>query len=173
VAAAGLEVKGLVDLVRVLKGPAFKDVNQALRPMARGIADELRPHVEMAVRLSRAHQATAMAGTIRTKPDRVPVIVIGKTNPKFNQHKFGHKGESGQMRKLRRGSLAHGVIYGPLGGKRHTPTHENYYGIPRQSDGGPVMRTLHEGAVFRQGEIAYLNAYMEILRHYGLDAKAS
>ena len=82
-AAPGLEVEGLVGLVKQLKGPAFRDVNQALRPMARSIADELRPHVELRWNVRGAAGWCDVAKTIRTKSDRVPVIVIGKTNPKF------------------------------------------------------------------------------------------
>jgi hypothetical protein len=163
-----VHVTGLVELVAQLKGPAFRDVNQAMRPMARSIADELRPHVELALRLSPAPQAKAMAGTVRTKSDRVPVMVIGATNPKFSAHKFTHKGETARQRKLRRGSLAHGVIFGPKGGKRSTAADENYY-APQQRDdsGGPLMRSMRTGALYDRAVKAYMDGYLHILTHYG------
>jgi hypothetical protein len=158
-----VEITGLVDLVRQLKGPLFRDVNAALRPMARGIADELAPHVALMVALSAAPQAEAMSKTVRTKADRVPVIVIGRVNPRFRSG-FARRGSDS---KLRRGSLAHGVIYGPKGGKRSTATHENYYRIPRDDSGGAFGRSVKTGRVFDLACEEYLKGFLAIMTHYG------
>lgn len=162
-----VEVRGLVSLVRELKGPAFKQVNYALRQEARGIAESVRPHVALLVAMSQAPQGPAMAKTVRTKPDRVPVIIVGKTNPKFKSG-FRRKGESAASTKHRRGSLAHGVIYGPKGGKISTPADENYYApLQRDDKGGAIMRSVREGAVFELAAEQYVAAYLEILTHHG------
>lgn len=160
-----VKVTGLVELVAALKGTAFKDVNRALRPMARGIADELRPHVELMVRLNGAHQAQAMSKTVRTKPDRVPTIIVGKVNPKFEHEKRFTRKNSDSTK--RRGSLAHGVIYGPKGGKRSTSASENYYGIARDDNGGRFGHSVKNGTVFEMATREYLAAFMDILTHYG------
>lgn len=162
---ARVEVRGLVSLVRELKGPAFRQVNYALRQYARDIAEEVRPHVALLVAMSPAPQSTAMAQTVRTKPDRVPVIVIGKVNPKFKGSKFSRPGQDS---KKRRGSLAHGVVYGPKGGKRSTTADENYY-APQQRDdsGGAIGRSVKSGTVFELAAEAYVAAYLDILTHHG------
>lgn len=159
-----VKVDGMVDLLKGLKGPAFKDVNFALRQHARGIADDMAPHVALAVSLSRAPQATAMAATVRSKPDRLPVVVIGKVNPKFRS---GFTRRGGPPSARRRGSIAHGVIYGPAGGHRDTPKAENYYRIPRDPSGGALGRALTSGDVIRRAEVAYLQAYLDVLTAAG------
>lgn len=164
-----VEVEGLVPLVKELKGPLFRDVNRALRYAARDIADEMVPHISLAVRLSPAPQAKAMSATVRSKPDRIPVVIIGRVNPKFST-RFTR---SGSDSKKRRGSMAHGVVYGPAGGKRSTPTNENFYKIPRDESGGALGKTLKSGTVIRQAEIAYLEAFLEILADHGFDTKAA
>lgn len=172
-----LELQGLGDLVSGLRGREFKDVNRALRNHARVIADHCVPAVKVAVARSQAPQAAAMVPTVDSVRDRIPVISIGKTNPKLK--KFTRRGatrKSGKPRtggfdsKARRGALAHGVVYGPLGGKRNTTARENYYRIGRNANGGNVGKALTEsGAVFRQAEIAYLEAYLDILKAAGFD----
>lgn len=162
-----VEVRGLTSLVRELKGPAFKQINYALRQEARDIAESVRPHVALLVAMSPAPQAQALAKTVRTKPDRVPVIIVGKTNPKFGSG-FRRKGESAASTKQRRGSLAHGVIYGPKGGKRATPPDENYYApLQRDDKGGAIIRSVREGAVFEIAAEVYVAAYLDILTRHG------
>lgn len=165
---AAVQVTGLKDLVREMRGRRFSDVNFALREMATGIARELEPQVSDALRRSPAPQAKAMANTVRAKRDRIPVIVVGRVNPKFTTHKFGHKGESAAQRKLRRGSLAHGVVYGPLGGKRTTKADENYY-APQERDpsGGVLGQEMSGGALFEEACRVYLEAFEQIMTHYG------
>lgn len=166
-----IETKGLDELVRALKGPAFKDVNRELRQHARRIATEaLLPNVTDAVARSAAPQAAAMSQTVRVHSDRVPVVVVGKTNPKFGTG-FARKGESAAQRRLRRGSLARGVVVGPLGGRRDTRASENYYRIGRDPSGGPLGVALRAGgSVMDAGRAAYLKAYMDTLRKHGFDA---
>lgn len=165
-----VKVDGLVDLVKVLKGREFRDVNFALREHSRTIADSMAPHIALAVRLSAAPQARAMSATIRTKRDRVPVVIIGGVNPKFSTEKrFTRKGSDS---KRRRGSIAHGVIFGPQGGKRSTSASENYYRIGRNDDGGALGRSLRDGPAMKRAEVAYLKAYIDVLTAAGLAAKA-
>jgi hypothetical protein len=108
-----------------------------------------------------------MAQTVRPHSDRVPVVVVGKVNPRFN-HKWRRSTDSAR----RRGSLAHGVVYGPLGGKRSTGAHENYYRIGRDSSGGPLGRATRDGSVFDQACEAYLTQFLAIMKHHGFAADA-
>lgn len=157
-------VTGLQPLIRELKGPMLGDVNRELRASAGLIARDLVPHVADAIRGSGAPQAAAMAGTVRAHSDRVPVIVVGKTNPKLRN--FRRKGQTAQQSKLRRGALAHGVVYGPKGGKRTTTAQENYYRIGRDDTGGPLGRAL-KGPIMDEACDVYLRCYASILRHHG------
>ena len=65
----------------------FREVNRELRAAAKPIAQSLLPEVAEAVRQSRAPQADRMAATLRVHSDRVPVVVIGKVNPKLSGFK--------------------------------------------------------------------------------------
>lgn len=159
-----VKVAGLAELVKVLRGPAFKDVNKELRQHARLIANDLVPAVAAAVAQSGAPQAAAMARTVRPHSDRVPVVVVGKTNPSFRSG-FGRRGNS----RARRGQLALGVVAGPAGGRRATRPSENYYRIGRDRSWGPLGRALH-GPILRDAEIAYLRLYIATLKAHGLDA---
>jgi hypothetical protein len=162
---AKVEVTGLVGLVQQLKGPLFKNVNQELRHVAPLIAQDVVPHIRLAVSMSRAPQAHAMAGTVRVKRDRVPVVLIGKVNPKFQHSKFTRKGSDSARR---RGSIAHGIIYGPNGG--HQPPRkggQNFYKIPRDDSGGALARTLEHGPAVRAATEAYLREFMQVMQRHG------
>jgi hypothetical protein len=159
----GVQVTGLTDLVKELKGPLFKDVNKELRSGARLIAQDMVPAVSAAVAASGAPQAHAMSKTVRPHSDRVPVVVVGKTNPKFSKPFRG-----GDTRR-RRGAIALGVVAGPAGGKRATRVHENYYRIPRNSSWGALGKAVR-GPILRQGEIAYLKLYVGVLKAHGFKA---
>ena len=170
-AGTRVTVTGLNELVRELKGPAFKDVNRELRGHARTIARDLLPSAADATRRSAAPQAAALAGTWRVHSDRVPVIAMGKVNPRFRTG-FGHRGESAGERRLRRGSLAHGVVYGPRGGRRSTGAAENYYRIGRDPSGGPLGRALAEhGPMWQQACDLYLRLYLATLRAHGFKTR--
>jgi hypothetical protein len=162
-ASGRVEVTGLAPLVQELRGPLFRNVNRELRSVAKLIAQDLVPEVSAAVAASGAPQAHAMAATVRAHSDRVPVVVVGKVNPKFSS-RFTRPGSNS---KLRRGSLAHGVVYGPLGGKRGTKAHENYYHKGRDSSGGALGRTVSTGTVFDLACEAYLTQFLAIMRHHG------
>lgn len=164
---AGAEFQGLTDLVKVLKGSAFKDVNRELRAHARLIAQDIVPAVQAGVRASAAPQAAAMAATVRVHSDRVPVVAVGKTNPRFQSSRFQRKGSNSRMR---RGSLARGVVAGPAGGRRDTAASENYYGIARDPSWGALGRAV-QGPIMRDGEIAYLRLYIATLKAHGLAAE--
>ena len=159
-----METTGLRELVQVLRGPAFKDVNRELRQHARLIASDIAPLVSAAVARSGAPQSRAMAGTVRPHSDRVPVVVVGKTNPKFSS-KF-----RGRDTRRRRGALALGVISGPAGGKRSTHASENYYHRPRDRSWGTLGQAIR-GPIMREGETAYLKLYIATLKAHGLDAR--
>lgn len=160
----GVEVTGLADLVKNLKGPLFKDVNKELRSGARMIAADMAPLVADAVARSGAPQAQAMAKTVRPHSDRVPVVVVGKTNPRFRTRFRG-----GNTRR-RRGAMALGVVSGPAGGKRSTQAHENYYRIPRDRSWGPLGDAVR-GPILRDAEIAYLRLYVGVLKAHGFKAR--
>jgi len=161
-----IEVTGLRPLVAQLKGPAFRDVNRELRAVSRLIAQDLVPEVQSAIRASAAPQAHAMAATVRAHSDRVPVVVVGKVNPKFSS-RFTRKGGDS---KRRRGALAHGVVYGPLGGRRDTRAHENYYRIGRDPSGGALGASMRTGPIFDTACEAYLKQWLAILTHHGFIA---
>lgn len=166
---ARVQTQGLNELVRALKGPAFRDVNRELRTFARQIATDLTPLVADAVRASGAPQAAAVATTVRPHSDRVPVIVVGKTNPRFATG-FRHKGEDSGRIRLRRGALARGVVAGPAGGKRSTPAAENYYQISRDPSWGELGRRLRTGGILTEAAAdLYLRGYLGILRAHGFD----
>lgn len=160
-----VEVDGLAELVRILKGPKFRDVNFALREHAGQIAERLMPAAQAATRQSRAPQAHAMAATYRVKRDRVPVLSLGKVNPRFGSG-FRRRGASASSTARRRGSLAHGVTYGPKGGP-------NYYRIPRDPSGGPLGAAMRPpgGRAYRQALDAYLRAYLQVLRAAGFQVE--
>lgn len=163
-AQVSVKVTGLQPLVRELKGPLLRDVNRELRTAAGLIARDLVPHVADAVRASGAPQAAAMAATVRPHSDRVPVVVVGKTNPKLR--KFRRAGQSAEESKRRRGALAHGVVYGPKGGKKSTAADENYYRIARDDSGGALGRAL-QGPIMDEACDVYLRVYASVLRHHG------
>ena len=166
-ATAAVEVEGLQPLVRVLKGPLYRDVNKELRQYATLIAKDLVPEVQRLVAASGAPQAAAVARTVRAHSDRVPVVVVGKTNP-FGGKKWKRKSTTPATSKLRRGSIAHGVVYGPKGGRRDTPPNENYYRISRDDTGGALGRALQEGGpLWDQACDAYLKVYASVMRHHG------
>lgn len=168
---AAVTVTGLAPLITELRGPLTRDVNRELRGAAREIAAALVPVIADAVRASPAPQAAALAGTVRVHSDRLPIVVVGKTNPKLSGFTRRGSRADGRARvsvKLRRGALAHGVVYGPKGGRRDTPAAENYYRTGRDSGGGPVGASLAQnGAAFDAACRAYLDAYADILRRHG------
>jgi hypothetical protein len=159
-----IDVLGLKAWVVALKGPAFKDVNRALRAEAYQIAKSLEPEVEAAVRTSRAPQAQVMSKTVRAKSDRVPVLSIGAVNPRFSTP-FTRRG-TGNSRQ-RRGAIAHGVVYGTKGGRR--PGGGDYYHIRRDNTGGPVGRYMLNGPAFDAATDAYFAAYRKILAEAGIN----
>jgi hypothetical protein len=153
--AGSVEVTGLEPLVRQLKGPLFKDTNRELRQYSRLIAGDLVPVIAAAVAQSPAPQAAAMAGTVRVHSDRVPVVVVGKTNPRLSNFTKG-----GNTRR-RRGAIAHGVVYGPAG-------KVNYYRIPRDPSGGALGRALEEsGPVFDRAAELYLRYFLRTMQTHG------
>lgn len=167
----GIEIKGLNALVRELRGPAFREINKELRAFSKLIAADLAPLVADRIRESGAPQAAAMAATVRTHSDRVPVVVVGKVNPRFASG-FGHRGESAAARKQRRGSLARGVVSGGAGGKRGTPADENYYRIPRDTSWGALGKALRDGGIItEQGEQLYIRYFLAALRAHGFDTE--
>ena len=169
--AGTVKVTGLDAYVRPLKGKVFKDVNRELRVASKRIATEIRPTVEDATRASRAPQAAAMSRTVRVHSDRVPVVAIGKVNPRFAKP-FRRSGQTAKQSKMRRGALAHGVVYGPKGGRRSTSAAENYYRISRDDSGGPVGRAVRgSGATLDAARAAYKREYLAILRRYGFDVR--
>jgi hypothetical protein len=158
---ARVQITGLQPLVRQLRGPAFRDVNRELRAVSKLIATDLLPEVRAAVAASGAPQAAAMAATTRVHSDRVPVVAVGKVNPKFTT-KF-----RGGDTKRRRGSLAHGVVYGPLGGKKTTPAHENYYRVGRDPSGGALGASMRTGPIYDRACEAYLKQWLAVMKHHG------
>lgn len=166
--SGGADVTGLTDLVKVLRGSAFKDVNRELRSHAKAIASDLVPAVQAGVRASRAPQADAMAATVRVHSDRVPVVAVGKVNPRFKSGRFQRRGSDSRRR---RGALALGVVSGPAGGKRSTKASENYY-APQGVDGSwGALGNAINGPIMRDAEIAYLRLYIATLKAHGLDAR--
>ena len=94
----------------------------------------------------------------------MPVVVVGKVNPKFKGSKFTRRGQDS---KRRRGALAHGVIYGPLGGRKDTKERENYYRIPRDPSGGALGRSARSGPIWDEATTAYLKYFEAAALHHG------
>jgi hypothetical protein len=162
-----VRVEGLQPLVRELKGSLFRDANRELRQYALLIARDLVPEVQKAVAASGAPQSEAVARTVRAHSDRVPVIVVGKTNP-WGGPRWKRRGQSAADAKLRRGSLAHGVVYGPKGGRRDTDAQENYYRIGRDESGGALGRALRDGGpIWDQATEVYLQMFAAVMRRHG------
>ena len=134
-------------------------------------ANTLLPAVVEAVSAGQAPQARVMAQTARVVSDRVPVVALGRVNPRFST-KWTRKGESAVSRRARRGSMARGVVVGPMGGHKNTPAAENYYRTPRDPSGGPLGRALREGGrLMDEGRAAYLAAYVHVLKRHGFDSR--
>jgi len=175
VTGAPIEVLGLKAWVTKLKGPEFRDVNNALRAEAVKIAESLVPEVQKALGTSKAPQAKAMQDTVKPKRDRVPVLAIGAINPKFSKVKrggrevsaFTRRGKGAEYHRRRRGAIAHGVIFGTKGG--HLKGGGDYYGIPRSESGGSFGRYIESGPAFDAACEAYFNAYKKVLRQNGLN----
>jgi hypothetical protein len=162
--ASSVKVIGLDAYLKPLKGKAFKDVNRELRQFSKLIAADIKPLVEDGVAASPAPQAAAMSKTVRVHSDRVPVLVVGKVNPRFRS---GFR--RGSDSRKRRGALAAGVVKGGKGGRRSTARAENYY-APQQRDEswGALGRALrNNGPILREAEDAYLRFYMATLKRYG------
>ena len=160
-----VEVTGLTGLVRALKGPLFREMNRELREFSKLIAQDLVPEVQTAVRQSPAPQAEAIAKTVRAHSDRVPVVVVGKVNPRFRSSKFTRRGSNS---KRRRGALAHGVVYGPKGGKQETKADENYYAPQGRDDtGGALGRSLRSGPLWDQATALYLRYFESAATRHG------
>lgn len=164
-AGTGVEVTGLTPLVKELRGPMFRDVNRELRQFARLIAQDMVPDIADAVGRSDAPQAAALAKTVRAHSDRVPVVVVGKTNP-FGGRKWRRSTTTTATSKRRRGSMAHGVVYGPAGGRQDTTPRENYYRIRRDESGGPLGAALR-GPIVDKAADAYLKVYASVMRRHG------
>lgn len=155
----------------------FSDINKALRPEAYLIAQGLVPMVELIVRESGAAQSKAFESTVKAKRDRLPLVAIGAINPKFtnaakrrgNTAKFTRRGSGPEASRARRGSMAHGILFGPKGGHRpreHGATGQNFYGIPRRED--YLNSALDEfGVVTRHASALYLESYLRVLRTHG------
>lgn len=158
---ASVKVTGLDPLIAVLRGPTFKAVNRELRGEAKAIAQALLPDVQAAVRQSGAPQADKVAAASRAISDRKPTIVVGKNRPAIS----GFKRRGGNT-KSSRVQVAHGVVYGPAGGRRDTKVRENYYSIQRNGAGGPLRAAMNHQLLAR-AEVLYLKAYMEVLRRNG------
>lgn len=176
VTGAPIEVLGLKAWVSKLKGPEFRDVNNALRNEAVKIAESLVPEVQAALKQSKAPQAPAMVDTVKPKRDRVPVLAIGAINPKFSKVKgksgrpvsgFTRRGKGALYHRKRRGAIAHGVIFGTKGG--HLKGGGDYYGIPRSESGGAFGRYVESGPLFDAACAAYFDAYKKVLHRHGLD----
>lgn len=163
-ASGGVRINGLKDLVKDMRGPLFRVINSELRANSRQIAADMMPDIAAAVRQSAAPQADAMAATLRPLSDRVPVVVMGRVNPKFSSHKFGHKGESGASRRRRRGAMALGVVAGPKGSV-------NYYKIGRDESWGPLGAALR-GPILAKAELEWLDMFIEVMRAHGYDASS-
>jgi hypothetical protein len=162
-------VTGVTQLVKVLRGPKFKEVNRELRAVSKKIATELRPEVVSAVRQSNAPQAWPMSETVRVVSDRVPVLSVGKVAPKFKSSTF-RRPAGGAPAKLRRGAMAHGVVYGTKGGRRKGGG--DYYQIPRDESGGALGRSMSRGRAMRKAQSAYLREYSIVLRRAGFELQA-
>lgn len=169
-----VDVRGLNELVADLRGPMWRDVNRELRGEAKTIAGTLVPTVAQAVAASGAPQAGAVAATVRAHSDRVPVVVVGKTNPRLPGFtRRGPRKDGGPRAdvKARRGQIAHGVVYGPLGGRRQTGARENYYSIGRDTTGGPLGRALSDaGPAFDAACEEYLAAFLRVMHRHGWPA---
>lgn len=168
-----VDIQGLTPLIATLKGPLFKDVNRELRTEAKTIAQTLVPVIAAGVAQGDAPQSRALAETVRAHSDRVPVVVIGKVNPKFGSG-FRNKNDTAKGNKLRRGSLAHGVVYGPKGGHRATPPNENYYRTGRDESGGRLGFILSEaGPAMEAACAAYLQAFSKVMTKHGFVGMAA
>jgi predicted dehydrogenase len=165
-----VKVIGLQAYLKPLKGKVFKDVNRELRMASKRIALDILPTIVDATGQTGAPQSAAMARTVRVHSDRVPVVVIGKVNPRFASG-FRRAGSSAAQSKMRRGALAHGVVYGPKGGKRSTPANENYYRKRRDETGGAVGRAMRSGPAVKTAQESYRREYYAILRRYGFKVK--
>ena len=165
------DTSGLLPLLRELKGPLFRDVNRELRSEAMAISQRLVPAVSESARRSRAPQAAAVAATTRAHKDRAPVVVLGKVNPKlkgFSRRGARRDGKPRANIKGRRAQLAHGVVYGPLGGRERTSARENYYKASRDSSGGALGRAMAPGGkIPREAADEYLAAFEDVLTRHG------
>jgi hypothetical protein len=95
------------------------------------------------------------------------VIVVGKTNP-YSGRAWKRRGQTAAAAKLRRGALAHGVVYGAKGGRRDTDAQENYYHIGRDESGGPLGRALRDGGpIWDQATEVYLKMFAAVMRRHG------
>lgn len=165
------DTEGLVPLLKELKGPLFREVNRELRSEAMAISLEMVAPVQDAVRQSPAPQAAKVADAARAHKDRVPVVVLGKVNPKLRG--FSRRGtrKDGKPRaniKGRRAQLAHGVVYGPLGGRKATQVHENYYKRTRDPSGGALGRAMGPtGSIGKAAADQYLQAFNFVLTRHG------
>lgn len=176
----GVEVKGLLPLLKKLNGREFRQVNSELRDQARFIADGIVPEVKRAVVLSRAPQAEDFVRTVASKRDRIPVVVIGSTNPtltKFSRRGPRKDGRPRQTGPWRKGAMAYGIVFGPAGkGKRTAPPSASgwrnpNYKIARNESGGAVMRSIHSGPAFRAAAREYAAAYKKVLRRNGFKVR--
>lgn len=146
-------------------------LNAELRQHSKAIATDLLPEVRAAVAKSPAPQARKMAATARVHSDRVPVIVVGKVNPKLSG--FRRRGQSAAEAKRRRGSLAAGVLQGGKGGRRDTKADENYYRIPRNEHWGTLGDQLRAGSpLMREAQDLYLRLLLATMRAHGLPRQA-
>jgi hypothetical protein len=168
-----VEVIGLVELVKDLKGPLWRDTNNQLRYEALEIAKTVEPAVRAVVASSRAPQAAAFVPTVKAKRDRVPLVAIGATNPKLK--KFTRRGAGPEASRRRRGSMAHGILFGPAGGHRQDGAGRakgaNFYRIGR--DETFLARALRDnGPVLDAATQAYLEAFQHVMERNGWPGKA-
>lgn len=102
-----------------------------------------------------------MADTARAVNDRLPVVKVGKVNPKLSGFKRT------KNRTYARGQLGYGSEYGPLGGARkgkHRGLGVNYYGKPRADRGYWITYAVGSARVTRgiiQGYSAVVDAVFD------------
>lgn len=152
-----------MDPNRGVKGysPTGNRMERALRAESRKMADQVI--VPALADAASTPFEQVIAQTARAVNDRLPVVKVGKVQPKGLR---GWRYVKQPWRKQLSGTLAYGSEYGPKGGHRdsarkHKGMGVNYYGRARNERGYWITPTLYSARVTRgviQGYSAVVDA---------------
>lgn len=144
-------------------------MERELRKRSREMSNEvILPAIREAASASGSLFNARIGDTARAVNDRLPIVKVGKVQPKLSGWKYVKQAERSTMR----GTLAYGSEYGPKGGARkgkHKGLGVNYYGKPRNDRGYWITPAINSGRVTRGVIEGYRDVIDTIFAKFGVN----